>query len=193
MTESPNEDDDGILTHPVFLEPKTKVCPLCGREKPASEFYKNAKSKDGLQGRCKECTKSNSAMYYTAFKDEIARKRKANAEYLNAYQRKYRQEHPDKVANGYKYYADHRDEILERRRNRYARTRTTEEKALSNIELYDSFTCAECGKTFYVLKSTIRSYHKQGRPDPKYCCRECSNIGRRKTATANQTNSPTGE
>ena len=33
----------------------TKKCVTFGRELPVSEFHKNAKSKDGLQSKCKSC------------------------------------------------------------------------------------------------------------------------------------------
>ena len=34
---------------------KTKVCSRCGRELPLTEFPKNAQSRDGHLGVCKEC------------------------------------------------------------------------------------------------------------------------------------------
>ena len=34
---------------------ETKKCPRCGRVLPLSEFNKNSKNKDGLQGYCREC------------------------------------------------------------------------------------------------------------------------------------------
>lgn len=34
---------------------KLKKCSKCGRELPASEFWKNASTEDGLQTYCKEC------------------------------------------------------------------------------------------------------------------------------------------
>lgn len=34
---------------------ETKVCKKCGQELPISFFWKNAKSKDGLQNWCKNC------------------------------------------------------------------------------------------------------------------------------------------
>lgn len=33
----------------------TKVCSRCGRELPASNFFRNKSSKDGLAHYCKEC------------------------------------------------------------------------------------------------------------------------------------------
>lgn len=32
-----------------------KTCSKCGKSKPASEFYKNRRSKDGLYSYCKVC------------------------------------------------------------------------------------------------------------------------------------------
>jgi NAD-dependent SIR2 family protein deacetylase len=41
----------------------TKKCTTCGRELPVSEFYKNAKSKDGLQSKCKSCMSEYNRAY----------------------------------------------------------------------------------------------------------------------------------
>lgn len=38
-------------------EIKTKRCPKCGRELPASEFYARKHAPDGLQTWCKKCQK----------------------------------------------------------------------------------------------------------------------------------------
>lgn len=40
-----------------MAEQKIKTCCRCGRELPASAFYKNARSKDGLAAYCKECNR----------------------------------------------------------------------------------------------------------------------------------------
>lgn len=163
--------------------PPTKYCPMCGRVKPASEFHKNSKSKDGLQGRCKECAKVNSAMYYSAFKADIKKKRQDNSEAVNAYQRRYRNAHLEASRqSSANYYSAHKEEILSKRKERYSRTRTSEEKALTNPELYNEYVCMQCGKKFYVLKSTVRSYHKQNRPDPKFCSSNCVALNRRENA-----------
>lgn len=37
--------------------PVTKVCTLCGEEKPTSEFNKHSQKKDGLNSWCKACSK----------------------------------------------------------------------------------------------------------------------------------------
>lgn len=37
--------------------PQTKVCKKCGRELPADQFNRHARSRDGLQPYCKDCQK----------------------------------------------------------------------------------------------------------------------------------------
>jgi len=39
---------------------KTKKCPTCKQYKFTDDFNKSSRSKDGLQYRCKECTKASS-------------------------------------------------------------------------------------------------------------------------------------
>ena len=60
----------------------TKKCAECGRELPLSEFNKNRKNKDGLQGRCRECfSRYNKARYASSrekFKSDIYAYKKAN-------------------------------------------------------------------------------------------------------------------
>lgn len=48
---------------------KTKVCQLCSIDKPVSEFNKNSRKSDGLQNRCRSCTKEyNNQSYKTSEK-----------------------------------------------------------------------------------------------------------------------------
>lgn len=39
----------------------SKVCRVCGIEKPFSEFYMHPETKDGLDTRCKQCMRSKGA------------------------------------------------------------------------------------------------------------------------------------
>ena len=36
---------------------KTKACYLCGKDKPRSEYHVSKSAKDGLQSKCKACTR----------------------------------------------------------------------------------------------------------------------------------------
>ena len=43
-----------------------KKCYACGLEKPATEFGRHQSRKDGLQVKCKACTRANSKAHYLA-------------------------------------------------------------------------------------------------------------------------------
>ena len=49
---------------------KQKLCTTCGEWKELNEYYKNSATKDGLMGRCRECT------YNSARKKKSKAKRK---------------------------------------------------------------------------------------------------------------------
>lgn len=61
-----------------------KTCSDCKTEKPASEFHKNSRTRDGLQHRCKPC---NIAMVGAWQKAHPAKDRAKGA--------RYRSQHPD--------------------------------------------------------------------------------------------------
>ena len=42
----------------------TKYCSDCEQTLPRTQFYKDCTRGDGLQGRCKACSKERSATYY---------------------------------------------------------------------------------------------------------------------------------
>ena len=63
-------------------EVKTKKCSRCGRELPISEFSKCNKTKDGLQGWCRECRNKYNQTY-----------RQTNKQYLNQYHKEYQRQH----------------------------------------------------------------------------------------------------
>ena len=44
------------LLYPASLEPKTKVCNICGESLPINEFTRNKRYSDGRENRCKSCT-----------------------------------------------------------------------------------------------------------------------------------------
>jgi 5-methylcytosine-specific restriction endonuclease McrA len=80
-----------------------KRCSRCGVEKALGEFSNQSRNKDGKQPKCKQCDRK----YIESNKDRIALQRK-----------EYRNKNKDKIKEGgIEYYALHRDEILEKRRN----------------------------------------------------------------------------
>lgn len=63
-----------------------KLCPCCDTVKPASEFYKNACARSGLDSYCKLCSK------------DLTRKlHKENHEKISAYRREYRDRNRDAI------------------------------------------------------------------------------------------------
>lgn len=57
-----------------------KRCGNCGQNKPVREFSKLAKSSDGLQGYCKECSKRKNAEYRNARRDDLNAAHRIRAE-----------------------------------------------------------------------------------------------------------------
>ena len=87
---------------------KMKKCRICNQEKPIGEFSKHPSSKDGLRGECKLCK----AAYDKKYKQENPEKSAAanrkwaqeNPEKMAAYRKKYNQANPEKRAASRKKY-----------------------------------------------------------------------------------------
>lgn len=83
----------------------TKRCTGCGEEKPLSDFYRRAASRDGLQPRCKNCDDARK-------KAEIAADPQRHARYVKASERR----HPERVQrNRREAEYRHRHKVLARR------------------------------------------------------------------------------
>lgn len=65
---------------------ETKVCRECKRELTLDRFAKNAKEKDGLQQRCRDCFSAYNHKRYEANKEEV-----------KARVKRYREENPDRL------------------------------------------------------------------------------------------------
>ena len=78
----------------------SKECSCCYEIKPASEFSKNKRNIDGLQLKCKECSKKRHQEYYQDNKDKIKEKSKKysqkNKDRIKEKKRKYYQENKEK-------------------------------------------------------------------------------------------------
>jgi hypothetical protein len=109
----------------------TKICKICCRTLPRSNFNKKSSSKDGFQGTCRECAsvrnseryKKNQhdirlkqSMYYRnnleKFKAKSARYRKLNTEKLKVQNKKYQTDNKLKIkARRSAYYQSNSDSI----------------------------------------------------------------------------------
>jgi hypothetical protein len=97
----------------------TKVCAKCGKEKPLSEFYRQAACSDGCGSYCKECTREYERERYANDPEYQERKRERNREYNRVryandpeYQERKRERNRERRAND--------PEYRERERERYA-------------------------------------------------------------------------
>ena len=81
---------------------QTKTCSCCNLEKPASGYYKDKKTKDGLYSRCKPCHIAITSVWSKAnksYKADTERKRRAaNPEKYRAYNRDFQAKNYDKNA-----------------------------------------------------------------------------------------------
>jgi hypothetical protein len=60
-------------------EAKTKVCSICGQEKPVEEYYKKSSTTDGLDTRCKECFKAQMKHARSKLKEAVKKTAKKAA------------------------------------------------------------------------------------------------------------------
>ena len=97
-----NYDEEGNLI--------SKECNICHKVKPVSEFSKNKSKIDGLQLKCKECTKQYDKKYKEENKDKLSEHSKQyyedNKERINEYQKQYRENNKEKSKQ---YYEDNKE------------------------------------------------------------------------------------
>lgn len=130
----------------------TKVCSVCGIEKPLVEFQKNINLADGLYSWCKECAskkgehlrenkrKHMKEVYYPAHKEE--RKK---------YNKKYHSENKEAIKTHQKKYAEENKELIAKRRKEQwpkRRQKILEDEMLSAKAKLRSF-----------LKDCLTRYH----------------------------------
>ena len=71
----------------------SKLCKTCGIEKHLDEFNKNSKTKDGLQGKCKECNKSYLKQWVIDNPEKLKHSyRNTNLDAKKEYNKKYMQD-----------------------------------------------------------------------------------------------------
>lgn len=72
-----------------------KTCTKCGVSKPAEDFSRNAKAKDGRQSKCKHCCYEMHRAWLTPEKRKAYRDR--NRDHINRQQREWRERNKDVV------------------------------------------------------------------------------------------------
>lgn len=111
----------------------SKVCTMCGEEKPASLefFYKNNKGRLNLSSRCKECMKqwkrdnrdkvrASGRRYYEKHKDRIKQYRNENKSAKSEYDKRYRAKNRDRLSEyRSQYYRDNKKRLNDYRKEHY--------------------------------------------------------------------------
>jgi len=69
----------------LICDSESKVCIVCGKDKPLTEYYVKSGRKDGRQSDCKECARKKAAQY-----------RENNKAKINANREKWLKNNPDK-------------------------------------------------------------------------------------------------
>jgi hypothetical protein len=91
---------------------QSKTCQTCREVKPFSEFHKEARRHDGLNGRCKTCRQG----YYQSRKDDYARRAQVFLADKPHYHRDWKRSNPDKAREYAKKWAENDPGYYARRR-----------------------------------------------------------------------------
>ncbi len=67
----------------------SKICTRCKKDRPAEDFYKYDRGRDGLQSQCKECQKKTGAAWRSRNRDKV----------LAAYKRSYAKHKEKRIAD----------------------------------------------------------------------------------------------
>jgi hypothetical protein len=133
----------------------TKKCSKCGEIKPVTEFYKRKDSKDGYNGKCKECISLKNKEYL-----------KKNRDTRITYFKQWRKDNQEKhyALNKRKYY-ENRSTILQQKKfygkslanyNTYAHKLTIDESPrLSKDGLSIEIKCRYCGRYFVPTNNQV--------------------------------------
>lgn len=101
-----------------------KTCTKCGEAKPLTEFYKEARNRDGHGSRCKTCAREQGRRHREKNREkanEYARRYgEKHRERLNEYARRYREENLGHInERDRRYRKEHREQITAQNRQRH--------------------------------------------------------------------------
>lgn len=137
----------------------TKKCSTCKQEKSIDSFSKKAKSKDGRNCQCKECTAKSFAEYYKSHHDLMLARA---AEYRKAYPL----DPAVKAARHKEYWARNTQKIAAKRRANYATNAALQKQNRDRANLWyykNRDRQLEFGKKYYAdrsdhIKALVRKY-----------------------------------
>lgn len=158
-------------------------CSYCKQELLDSDFYKDSSKVNGLDNRCKKCSRKYHKRYYLTHKEQLKEKRK---EYIKDYRLSHREQHRQHVK---KYYLSHRKQIIENRKqyhsknkeefkeyNREYRSNNPEKVKTHNLvnqhpeKVKPKIECEACGST----KNLEYHHFDYNKPlDVYVLCRSC--------------------
>ncbi len=152
---------------------ETKFCTQCNTHQPVSNFHKQAKAKDGLQFRCKDCDKAFHHARYLKDKEKISEQTK-----------KWKEENKEKAyIQGMEWRKNNVEKVKE-----YQRTSNLRKNFGIEIEEYEALlseqngVCAICSQPeTYIHKATgkparlaVDHCHASGSVR-KLLCKACNN------------------
>lgn len=97
---------------------KTKKCKTCGEEFPATTEYFR-KTKDGLRGKCKNCTAEDKKQWDIKNKEHCSKYREDNAKIRSEYNKEYRKNNKERVSEYHKKYNQINKDVMSITRKKY--------------------------------------------------------------------------
>lgn len=141
---------------------ETKVCSKCKLEKQTIEFNKYSKTKDGLQGSCRECQKQKSKEWKENNQDKIKEKNKTyyhkNKETKSVKNKLWAKENKDKIKQYRKKYNDNNKEARKELNKNYLKSRLDNDplfKMRFNIRIKISEAIRKLNRTEVILGCSI--------------------------------------
>jgi len=177
------------LTEPAV---EHKVCPSCGMDKPAADFFRARKNKDGLNYECKKCnmmrckqwTRDNPERYHELNRSKSARQVASGR--MKIHRRNWAKKHPKYYRE---YYAKNIEKLRELERLKMLRRNTrkrelpfdlTEEDVVDIFEMFNN-ECAYCGSKSHLALEHVVPMKRSDVPNPgtvrgnlMVLCRQCN-------------------
>ncbi len=116
-----------------------KKCNKCGEVKPKTEFYKNKKTKDGLQYTCKKCCRELNKEYYKNNYEKARENRRIWRENNPEYNKEWAKNNPEKVREYQRKYYKNNPEKVKKRTRTYNKEYWAKRRAIPQNKVNASF------------------------------------------------------